>query len=324
MILKASLILVGIILVALVFNFFGLSQILAVLSKSNIFIIFLAFLVQFGIIMLIGLRLWFTVRRYGCPPYVTYFETLKITIVGWTINMLTPLTKIAGEPSKMYLYKSKGMKVCDASAVVMVDSFTDIATMYFIAIIATITMFFFGIPLSVLIPFAFVMFVTLAIIAVLAAVLLHPTTLRKLVNWGVKKISKYKKIDMEDYAANFQKAIKIIFADRTLLKGIFSIAFLMRILEFIRLWLIFVAIGLVLPPQIVVFAWTFLFVLAMIPWLPGGLGLMEAGGISAFILLGVPQAIAGSGVLVDRLLSFWLVIAIGFIVIWRMKIKIKL
>jgi len=324
MYIKTGLILIGILLAILVFNFFDLSKIIAVLSTSNLYLIFLAFLVQFAIIMLIGLRLWFTAYRYSCPPYVSYLETLKITIIGWTVNMLTPLTKIGGEPSKIYLYKKKGMYVSDASAIVMIDSFTDIATMYFVAILATIAMFFFGISLTILIPFVIAIVVTLAIIASLAAVILHPTALNKLVNWLMRKISKYKQIDIKDYAANFQKAIKIIFSDRTLLKGIFSIAFLMRILEFIRLWLIFVAIGLVLPPQIVVFAWTFLFVLAMIPWLPGGLGLMEAGGIVAFILLGIPKAIAGSAILIERILSFWLVIAIGFIVIWRMKIKIKL
>ena len=51
----------------------------------------------------------------------------------------------------------------------------------------------------------------------------------------------------------------------------------------------------------------------MVPWLPGGLGIVEAGGAGAFIFFGVQKSISISGVLIERLITFWFVIIIGIL-----------
>ena len=54
-------------------------------------------------------------------------------------------------------------------------------------------------------------------------------------------------------------------------------------------------------------------VVGVLSALPGGLGSIEISLTGLFVLFGVPSALAGSIALVDRLVSFWLVTALGII-----------
>ena len=55
----------------------------------------------------------------------------------------------------------------------------------------------------------------------------------------------------------------------------------------------------------------FINALFLVPWLPGNLGLIEFGTAGALTLLGVTGTAAAGGVLLDRFISFWLVLVIG-------------
>jgi hypothetical protein len=52
---------------------------------------------------------------------------------------------------------------------------------------------------------------------------------------------------------------------------------------------------------------------------PGGLGVVEAALTGALVALGVPANQALTAVLVYRAISFWLAIAIGWPVYWRLR-----
>jgi hypothetical protein len=54
-------------------------------------------------------------------------------------------------------------------------------------------------------------------------------------------------------------------------------------------------------------------VIGMLTALPGGIGSEEITSTGLFVLFGVSSTLAGSIVLVDRLISFWLVNALGII-----------
>jgi len=56
---------------------------------------------------------------------------------------------------------------------------------------------------------------------------------------------------------------------------------------------------------------------------PGGLGVVEAALTAALVALGVPGAAALTAVLLYRIISFWLAIAIGWPMYWQLRRKEK-
>jgi uncharacterized protein (TIRG00374 family) len=55
-------------------------------------------------------------------------------------------------------------------------------------------------------------------------------------------------------------------------------------------------------------------VLTSVPFTPGGLGLVEVGLGSLMIYLGVPKIDAAAVVLIDRLLSYYGIAVVGFVI----------
>ena len=84
-----------------------------------------------------------------------------------------------------------------------------------------------------------------------------------------------------------------------------------KILDFFRTYFIFLAIGYPIGVQTIVFVWAIVLIFSMLPGLPGNLGIVEAGAIAAYVFFGVPAPIAAAAVLVDRVVSFWMLLGIG-------------
>jgi uncharacterized protein (TIRG00374 family) len=91
------------------------------------------------------------------------------------------------------------------------------------------------------------------------------------------------------------------------------------LLEGTRFQLVFTALGLTTHISTIPFAPVLFFalgtaVLTTIPFTPGGLGLVEAGLVGMMIYLGIPKVDAAAVVLVDRILSYYSVAFLGFVV----------
>ena len=67
--------------------------------------------------------------------------------------------------------------------------------------------------------------------------------------------------------------------------------------------------------------WAVLLILSMIPWLPGGLGLVEFGGIYVFIMFGIQKGVAASGMFIDRFISFWFIVLLGAVLFVINRVK---
>lgn len=80
------------------------------------------------------------------------------------------------------------------------------------------------------------------------------------------------------------------------------------------LWCVFVAVGSPLPLAVLVVGYFSANLLNTIPEVtPGGIGVYEAAMAATYIALGVPAVTAVVGVLVYRLVAFWLPVAIGIV-----------
>lgn len=94
---------------------------------------------------------------------------------------------------------------------------------------------------------------------------------------------------------------------------VFILSLISWILECIRLYTVFYAFNVEISFLVIIIIFLLANVIGVITPLPGGIGSMELSLTGLFVLFGVPRALAGSIALVDRLVSFWLVTALGII-----------
>ena len=311
--LSVILLAAGIAATVLIAGYFGFSDIIAVVQGANINYIALAVLMQMATLAMMALRLKVISKPKGNIGMVHAF---RVTISGMAMNLLTPVAKIGGEPLKVYLLKKK-LGASESSAIVSIDTITEIISS-FLTVLLIFFMFIKFLPAALFIYFVVFFVVAIAFIAFTFKLFTDVSWLNKTVGWFIRKISRYRKVDEMDYAKIFHGVFMGLIRNRRLMVQALSMSFAMKILEFARMWLVFLALGTVLPFDVVLIIWAVLLILSMIPWLPGGLGLVEFGGISVFILFGIQNGVAASGVLIDRFISFWLILIMG-LAIWSMR-----
>ncbi|MGZ4603304.1 MAG: lysylphosphatidylglycerol synthase transmembrane domain-containing protein [Kineosporiaceae bacterium] len=83
------------------------------------------------------------------------------------------------------------------------------------------------------------------------------------------------------------------------------------LLDAAALWAFLAAFGRAVEPVELFVAYGVAMVLAVLPIVPAGLGIVEATSISLLVSFGVPAGVATFGVLTWRLVSFWLPIPLG-------------
>ncbi|MBS3055843.1 MAG: flippase-like domain-containing protein [Candidatus Aenigmarchaeota archaeon] len=317
-ILKSSLLIVsGIILIFIVMLYFGLNEIISQLSSMDFFLFSIAILVQIIFFVLLAIRLRVLAGKY--PP-LSFIKALKVSVIGSAVSFLTPLARIGGEPVKIGMLKSD-FGVSKSAAIVVLDLFAEVLSLYIIIAISIIyilaTQMF---PFAVMMPFIIAFAVSFILIVLFMCVSHNLNLLRKFVNFFIRLISKFRKIENKDYAELFFKYTKIMTYSKKTMLATAVVSALIRIFEFLRIWIVFLALHFNAPFWVILLAWSLILLLSMIPWLPGGLGLIEVGGVSAFVLFGIPVATAAGAMIVDRFISLWLVIFAGLI--WMSRTKI--
>lgn len=332
MLLKVLLMLVGVLVVIVTMSAFGLAGVAAQILSANFYLIALAAAFQIIIVVIMGFRM--RVITANCEEHeavcnpCSLLTAMKITFIGAAVNGLTPMARVGGEPAKIYYLKKKGFTTEKASAVVATDTLVEIISDYVIVVASVIILSFSDVlPQSTLsllhigILFSFVMFI------LLFAVLLNKKLLSKTIRAvgsiaGMVGLKKFKeKVMTKDYATIFQSSMRNTFKRSSAVKKYFIISFFSKIFEFGRTWIIFVSLGIFLPIQVVIFVWSIILILSLVPWLPGNLGIVEAGGASAYVAFGIASATAAAGMLLERFMSLWLMLAIGLVIMWHIRMK---
>ncbi len=290
--------------------FFGLETIISTLMTTNLFIVWLAFLVHILILLLLCLRLMIISEKYY-KNKMSVKKAFRIVITGLFVNFLTPIAKIGGEPVKIYMIK-KDVGASKAASIISLDTLVEVlsALIFFIVIVIS---FISSIPKNFLPYYIFFSTLTLAIIVIFLKISLTYKWLGKLTDFAFKNLSKFKKIEKKDYAKEFQKSFKSILKDGKVLTRTFSITLLTKFLEVLRMWLVFAALNVFIPLPTIMLVWAFILILAFVPWLPGGLGLIEGGTAYAYITFGILKSIALTGVILERFISYWFTIILGML-----------
>jgi uncharacterized protein (TIRG00374 family) len=311
---SALLLAAGIAIIIFIAGYFGFSEIVEAAQNANISYIILALVLQGATLALLALR--FMVIS-GPQGRIGFLSAFRVVMFGMVMDFLTPVAKVGGEPMKVYMLK-KRFGTSKSSAIVSIDTVIEIIASFITALLIFLVFIKF-LPASLYAYFIIFFAVVVISLAFVFKILTDFSWLKRIVDWLIKKISKYRRVGDVDYAKIFHSTFSQLIKDKKTMGWAFAITFLTKILEFARMWLVFLALGTVLPLDIVLILWAVLLILSMVPWLPGGLGLVEFGGISAFILFGIPKGIAASGMLIDRFISFWLILITGAIMFYVSK-----
>jgi uncharacterized protein (TIRG00374 family) len=89
------------------------------------------------------------------------------------------------------------------------------------------------------------------------------------------------------------------------------------------LWASFKALGIAVPFGVVVMGFFIGMAANLIPFVPAGVGAVDAGMIGTFVLFGLPEAEVFGAVLIYRLVAFWLPIPPGLIAFFQLRKTVK-
>ncbi len=299
--------------------FFGGIKILTVLLSVNPYYFFGAVLVQVFIILLYTLRLKLIVSEQGYN--IGFGRILKILSAGMAINQLTPIVKAAGEPVKMHYLSKSGMPGTKAGAAVVVEISSDLISFYVFFILSILFLSFEKyISHDFLYAGGLISILFIAGIVLSFKFMLNEDKLERFLG---RFIFKYFKADAKLSTKVFTSSLRHLFTRRKLGFKIFSISFLCRFLDITRVYLLFEALHFSSPLTFALVMWVVEFMFSMIPWLPGGLGLVEGGTIPFLMLLNISASVSSSLLLLDRFITFWLVILIGAISFYILNKRFK-
>ncbi|MCC7276273.1 MAG: flippase-like domain-containing protein, partial [Alphaproteobacteria bacterium] len=92
-----------------------------------------------------------------------------------------------------------------------------------------------------------------------------------------------------------------------------------------RVWFVSHALGAALPPSVTILVATMGALLTVIPFTPAGLGVVELGVGSILIgVLGLDPALAGSIILLDRVVTYWSLLLVGgALYLWRTRRELR-
>lgn len=311
-------IVLGILLFFGVIFFFGGIEVINILLNANLGYFLLALLIQVCIIFLHAwrLKIILSTQKYN----LKFGKLFKILISGMAVNLLTPIIRMGGEPLKIYYLTKNKIPVTKSTAAVIIEITVELISFY--------------VPLLILIVFlstskfistnflygSFILFVILGAGFFFSfRILLDKNKIEYFIRKYVQRFFKNKKIS----GKNISLSLKNLLHSRELFLKIFSLSLFSRFLEFLRIYFIFLAINFPVPFTLILTVWVLEILFSSIPWLPGGLGLVEGGIISGLLILGIPAAISSSMLLLDRFISFWFIVIIGLTSLYYLNKKFK-
>jgi uncharacterized protein (TIRG00374 family) len=89
------------------------------------------------------------------------------------------------------------------------------------------------------------------------------------------------------------------------------------------LWASFKALGIAVPFGVVVMGFFIGMTANLIPFVPAGVGAVDAGMIGTFVLFGFPEAEVFAAILIYRLVAFWMPILPGVVAFFQLRNTVK-
>ncbi len=314
------LLLFGILTIGLMVWIVGPEEIINALKNADPFYIVLALISQFATLVLLTMRWGIVIRSLDI--LIPKRQLFPMLMVGMMINNITPSGRGGGEPVRAYMLgRSSECSIEFSLATVIVDRALDTFPMLFLAIVTIISMvLFFELNMGVIIALVSTVIIISIVFLVFMYMCINETAGEKIVSWILKIIRKFYTnyegvLEEKAHVAltNFQYSFKLMIKDKKVAIYGILISCLSWALEIIRVYFVFCAFGV--HASIIVIAEVFIIscLLGMIPLLPGGLGAVDGSMVLLYSAAGITSSISAAVTVVERLISFWMVTALGAI-----------
>jgi len=316
------LMLAGIGVLGLMVLFIGPEQIESAIQQSNPWYLALAVVIQ-----LVIYGLWterWSITTSALNITIKRRHLLPMLLVGLAINNLTPSGRGGGEPVRAYILgKYTDSPTENAFATVIADRGLDTFPFITLAIITIITaVLYINLPQWMVIT----LIVCLIVLIIAFGLALYMSINRefgdRVIRWFLrilKRISSKMHSKVEQRAINavegFQDSMKVMITDRKVLLYGIPLSFLIWGLEIMRVYVVFIALNINAPLEIIAAVFVISTLIGMIPLLPGGLGAVDGMMILLYSYAGIPPSVSAAATLVERLISFWMTSILGVAVL---------
>jgi uncharacterized protein (TIRG00374 family) len=312
----------GILILLAMIIFVGPDQIFSALETANIYYVLFAILVQFAILGLWNLR-WSIICKALDIPH-NKLSLFGMTIIGNAINDLTPSGRSGGEPIRAYLLtKSSSVEFKKTFATVMGDKIFDTFPFMVLAIFAiSYIMFYLNLSTALFSLLMIALIIFILALAFIIYICINESFGLKTIDWVFRQLRRFTKRDLDKYEqkatsslVGFQSSLLYLMEDKKVLLEATIISFIVWFLELFRVYLVFLAFGVNVSLGMIASVFLVSCLIGVIPALPGGLGSIDGVMILLYSMAGISASISTAATLVERMISLWMVIVIGVILL---------
>ena len=316
------LMLAGVGVLGLMVLFIGPEKIESALQQSNPWYLALAVIIQLAIYGLWTERWLITTSSLDIS--IKRRHLLPMLLVGLAINNITPSGRGGGEPVRAYLLSKYSQSPFEnAFATVIADRGLDTFPFIALAIITIITaILYINLPQWMVITLVIGLIILIVVFFLALYMSINREFGDRAVRWFLKvlkRISTKMHNRIEQRAINavggFQESMKVMITDRKVLLYGIPISFIIWGLEIMRVYVVFLALNINAPLEIIAAVFVISTLIGMIPLLPGGLGAVDGMMILLYSYAGIPASISAAATLVERLISFWMTTILGVAVL---------
>lgn len=322
--------LAGIFIIFLMVELAGLEEVLEVVQQVNPPIFVLAISCELVSCLFWAVRWKVLLRSF---KKVNFRNTIIGIFIGVFFNNLTPMARAGGEPFRAFFMQEKeGVPVEDAFATVTVDHVLDAFPFLFIMLFALVYFLFFvqtSLQMIIIICLSFLL--NLLILFLVLFFSFNVKAAKKLVfsffrfvGFFTKTLEKHKD-QAESAVERYNWAMKTLSSQRRDLAVSLGISFALWFILIVRNYLVVISLGYEVDFMVIVVVQVVGTLIGLLPLLPGGLGSVEGITIFLYLSFQFPAAVAVTASLLDRFISFWMMMMIGvlFVIAERKFLKIE-
>ncbi|HOI39716.1 MAG TPA: UPF0104 family protein [Methanobacterium sp.] len=316
------LMLAGIGVLAIMVFLIGPEKIESAIKQANPWYLALALVIQLVIYGLWTERWAITISSLDIS--IKRRQLLPMLLVGLAINNLTPSGRGGGEPVRAYILSKYSQSPTEnAFATVIADRGLDTFPFIALAVITIImAVLYIKLPQWMIITLIICLIFLIIIFLLALYMSLNREFGDRTIRWVlriIKRISSKIHDRIEEKAINavegFQDSMKIMITDRRVLLYGIPLSFLIWGLEIFRVYVIFLALNINAPVEIIGVVFVISTLIGMIPLLPGGLGAVDGMMILLYSYAGIPPSVSAAATIVERLISFWMTTILGVAVL---------
>jgi hypothetical protein len=297
----------GTVVITILLNFAGLSESIEAIKLADKRLFLLAIMVQF-ILLLIRPWRWDILLR-DINERIAFKNLFVLTVIGTFMNDITPGARLGGEPIRAYLLnRNFNVKIGKGLATVVVERIFDFFIFTAIAIVSYLYVIFaVGIERQNKIIITVFMLIMILILSGVIKAIFSESIAKRILGFLP---SKFKTRFMETFWMFRISSVDLVRGGNTFI-AIMFLTTLLWFFEILRPFILFHSLNTPVPLLVVALITTLSLFLATIPILPGGLGTVEGVMVGLYIAMNIPIHVCVVVTLLDRLISFWLMILFG-------------